>query len=130
MPEKEHQFIMEHHRPLHLSAKTALLTTAAGVIIGGPLLALMGISFLVTMTLLLVTSPLFLIFSPVLFGAACIFGLVMLGLAAAAAMAVVGVSTVAWVLRSSTSRRGVQFHGVGDKLIGSGGGVEEGRGTD
>ncbi|KAL8033304.1 hypothetical protein ABFX02_13G151600 [Erythranthe guttata] len=106
------------------TGKTALLLSVAGIIIGGPLVALMGIIFAVTMTLLLVASPLFIIFSPVLFGAACVFGLVMLGLAAAGAMAVVGVSAVAWVLRPSyASGRGIQFQS--DKLIDSGGGVEQ-----
>ncbi|KAL7130709.1 hypothetical protein ABFS83_13G151700 [Erythranthe nasuta] len=125
MPEKE-QFTTER-MPLQVSGKTALLLSVAGIIIGGPLVALMGIIFAVTMTLLLVASPLFIIFSPVLFGAACVFGLVMLGLAAAGAMAVVGVSAVAWVLRPSyASGRGIQFQS--DKLIdsgGGGGGVEQ-----
>ncbi|KAL7088201.1 hypothetical protein ACP275_13G114200 [Erythranthe tilingii] len=127
MPEKG-QFTTEQ-----VSGKTALILSVAGIIIGGPLVALMGIIFAVTMTLLLVASPLFIIFSPVLFGAACVFGLVMLGLAAAGAMAVVGVSAVAWVLRPSyTSGRGIdQFQS--DKLIDfSGGGdvVEGERGKD
>ncbi|KAI3456754.1 hypothetical protein Pfo_013417 [Paulownia fortunei] len=130
MPEK--QQIMQL-RPLQVSGETALLASIAGVIIGGPLLGLMGISFLATMTLLLVTSPLFIIFSPVLFGAACVFTLVMFGFAAAGAMAVAGVSAVAWVFRSFTSRRapGQLYSGVvSDKLIESGGDAEEERGKD
>ncbi|GFP96647.1 hypothetical protein PHJA_001808800 [Phtheirospermum japonicum] len=56
--------------------------------IGGLLLGLMGISFAATMSLLLVITSLFVIFFPVLFGAACVFGLTMLGLVVAGAMAV------------------------------------------
>ncbi|KAL0443220.1 UNVERIFIED_CONTAM: Oleosin S1-2 [Sesamum latifolium] len=127
---------MEKHQiterePRHFSGRTALLASIAGVIIGGPLLALMGISFLATVTLLLVASPLFLIFSPVLFGAVCVLALAVIGFTAAGAMAVAGVSAVAWVVRSFTSRRALQFHsggGVSDKLIE--GGDEEEQGKD
>lgn len=119
-------------RHLQVSGKTAILASIAGVIIGGPLIGLMGISFLATMTLLLVTSPLFILFSPVLFGAACVFALVMLGFAVAAAMAVAGVSSVGWVLPSFTGRRAGQLYtggGVSDELIiESGGGLEKERG--
>ncbi|KAL2245171.1 oleosin S1-2 [Sesamum indicum] len=125
----------KHHitelEPRHFSGRTVLLASIAGVIIGGPLLALMGISFLATVTLLLVASPLLLIFSPVLFGAACVLALAVIGFAAAGAMAVAGVSAVAWVVRSFTSRRAVQFRsglGVSDKLIE--GGDEEEQGKD
>ncbi|PIN06930.1 hypothetical protein CDL12_20509 [Handroanthus impetiginosus] len=114
-------------RSLRISGKRAFLASIAGLIIGGPLIGLMGISFIATMTLLLVTSPLFIIFSPVLFGAACVFGLTMIGFAVAGAMAVAGVSAVAWALRSLTTRKGVPNYtsaGVSDKMIESGGDAE------
>ncbi|KAK4439646.1 Oleosin S1-2 [Sesamum alatum] len=117
----EKQYQITEREPRHFSGRTAVLASIAGVVIGGPLLALMGISFLATVTLLLVASPLFLIFSPVLFGAACVLALAVIGFVAAGAMAVAGVSAVAWVVRLFTSRIAVQSNGgaggVSDKLI-------------
>lgn len=96
-----------------VSGTTAVLAfIAAGLIIGGPLIGLMGITFAATMTLLLLTSPLFIIFSPVLLGAVCVLALVMVGFAAAGAMAVVGVASMVWIFRSFTG---------GDKLMESAG---------
>ncbi|KAG8365190.1 hypothetical protein BUALT_Bualt18G0078600 [Buddleja alternifolia] len=95
--EKQHQ--MTTAPPHHITGKTVILASVAGAIIGGPLIALMGFSFVATMTILLVTSPLFILFSPLLFGAAFLFTLEMLGFAAAGAMAVAGVSMVARVAR-------------------------------
>lgn len=89
---------MMERRHLHMSTKTAVLTSVAGVIIGGPLVGLMGLSFVATMSLLLLSSPLLIIFSPVLLGAA----LAMIGFAVAGAMAVAGLSSVAWVFRNNS----------------------------
>lgn len=88
------------------SGKTILLTSAAGLIIGGPLLGLMGLVFATTTTLLLLASPLLILFSPLLFGAACVLGLAMLGFTVAGTMAVVGASMVAKVVRPMVSRLG------------------------
>ncbi|KAL6513973.1 hypothetical protein OROHE_019429 [Orobanche hederae] len=96
MPEKQHITPPRSHQ---VSLKTAVMASVAGLVIGGPLLGLMAIT-----TLLVVTSPLFIIFFPVLFGAVCVLGLVMFGLATAGVMALAGLSTMAWVLRSYTSR--------------------------
>ncbi|GER52719.1 oleosin family protein [Striga asiatica] len=116
-PEKQ-QRVGPWRRHLGVSSKTAVMASAAALIVVGPLLCLMGISFAATVALLLVASPLFLIFFPVLFGAACVFGLAMLGFAAAGAMAVAGRFVVAWVLRSAADGRR------------DGDGVEREKGTD
>ncbi|KAL6547030.1 hypothetical protein OROMI_022751 [Orobanche minor] len=101
MPEKQHITPPRSHQ---VSLKTAVMASVAGLVIGGPLLGLMAITFAAAATLLVVTSPLFIIFFPVLFGASCVLGLVMFGLATAGVMALAGLSTMAWVLRSYTSR--------------------------
>ncbi|KAL8462074.1 hypothetical protein ACS0TY_032423 [Phlomoides rotata] len=120
MADKHH--ILTEQRHHHVSVKTAVVASIAGLIIGGPLIGLMGITFAATMTLLLVTSPLFIIFSPVLFGAACVFATVMLGFGVAGAMAVAGVSSVVWILRSFTGAGGGRAYGGGgvDKMMESG----------
>lgn len=91
----------------HVSGKTAVVASVAGLIIGAPLIGLTGMSFAATVTLLLLASPLFIIFSPVLFGAVCLLALALLGFGVAGAMALVGVSSVVYVVRSFTAGRGV-----------------------
>ncbi|KAL6562474.1 hypothetical protein OROGR_003481 [Orobanche gracilis] len=101
IPEKQHITPPRSHQ---VSLKTAVMAFVAGLMIGGPLLGLMAITFAAATTLLVVTSPLFIIFFPVLLCAACVLGLVMFGLATAGIMALAGLSTMAWVFRSYTSR--------------------------
>lgn len=107
----EGQQLIEAGGHRHTSGKTVLYASLAGVAIGGPLLGMMGFSFLATMTLLLVTSPLLILFSPLIFGAACVVGFALLGFAMAGAMAIAGISIVSWVFRSHTGRRAVGYQG-------------------
>ncbi|KAL2455724.1 Oleosin 5 [Forsythia ovata] len=118
----EGQQLMEASGRRHASGKTVLFASLAGVAIGGPLLGMMGFSFLATLTLLLITSPLLILFSPLIFSAACVVGFAFLGFAVAAAMAIAGMSTVTWVYRSLTGRRAVGYHeGAAGKLVEAGG---------
>ncbi|CAI9755054.1 unnamed protein product [Fraxinus pennsylvanica] len=113
----EGQQLMEAGGSRHTSGRTVLYASLAGVATVGPLLGMMGFSFLATMTLLLVTSPLLFLFSPLIFGAACVVGFALLGFSMAGVMAIAGLSIVSWVFRSFTDRRAV---GAG-KLVEAGG---------
>ncbi|XP_059664614.1 oleosin Ara h 10.0101-like [Cornus florida] len=83
-----------------VSGTTVLYSSLAGVAVGGPLLVMMGFSFLATVTLLLVTSPLLISFSPLLFFAAFVLVSIMAGFATTAATALVGISSFVWIFRS------------------------------
>lgn len=107
---------MDRYEHNQISGKTVILASAAGLALGGPFLALMGFSFIASLTLLLVTSPLLIIFSPLMFGAGCIFALAMAGFAVAAAMAFVGLSSIALIFRSFGAGKVIQL-----PLIGFGG---------
>ncbi|XP_010536777.1 PREDICTED: LOW QUALITY PROTEIN: oleosin S1-2 [Tarenaya hassleriana] len=76
-----------------ITTATAVGATAAALAVGGPLLALMSLSFLATATLFLIAAPVLLIFSPVLLGAR------RAGFGAAGAMWVVGLGALVWVGR-------------------------------
>lgn len=80
-----------------LSTRTVIWASLAGLVIGGPLLAMAGFSFLASVTLLLVSSPLLLIFSPVLLGAGAILVAAMAGFGTAAAAGLGGLSSFGWV---------------------------------
>lgn len=92
------------YRPIHgggahqVTGRTVVLGSVA---IGGELLCMMGISFVSTMTLLLITCPLVIIFSPLLLFAGFLFLSVF---AVAAVMALVGMSTIVGILRSYSGR--------------------------
>ncbi|KAL4579950.1 hypothetical protein LXL04_016121 [Taraxacum kok-saghyz] len=93
-----------------VSGKTILLATLSAIAVGGPLLAMMGFSFLSTMTLFIFTSPLLIIFSPLLLGAGFVLVLALVGFGAAALMAIAGLSALGWVLRSVKEH---EFLGLG-----------------
>lgn len=102
MAERNHYQVMDRDRH-EMSGKTRrvmiLMASFAGVVMGGPLLVMMGFSFLASLTLLLVTSPLLIIFSPILFGAGCIFAFAMAGFALAACLGLAGLLSIAWVFK-------------------------------
>ncbi|KAI5572193.1 hypothetical protein BDE02_11G146400 [Populus trichocarpa] len=52
-----------------LSGSSLVYASAACLATGGPLLGMSGLSFLASLTLLLITSPLLLIFRPLVLGA-------------------------------------------------------------
>ncbi|ESR65965.1 hypothetical protein CICLE_v10010352mg, partial [Citrus x clementina] len=83
----------------HVSGKSMLCASLAGVAIGGPLFGMMGFSFLATVTLLLISSPVLLIFSPLLVSAVFVLVGALTGFTAAIAMGIAGVFTLAWICR-------------------------------
>lgn len=118
-----------HQQQQQVSGETVVFASLAGLAIGGPLLAMMGFTFVATITLLLVSSPLLIIFSPLLFFACFVFAAALAGFAAAGAMSMVGLSTIRWIFRSPERRSGELIDGVGltDKMIEFGeGGKEQG----
>lgn len=101
MAERYHYQVMDRDRH-EMSGKTRrviLMASFAGAVMGGPLLVMMGFSFLASLTLLLVTSPLLIIFSPILFGAGCIFAFAMAGFALAACLGLAGLLSISWVFK-------------------------------
>ncbi|KAI9185220.1 hypothetical protein LWI28_005403 [Acer negundo] len=79
-----------------VTSKSVVCASLAGVAVGGPLFGLLGFSFLATLTLLLICFPLILLFSPLLLCVSLLFVGALAGFAAAGAMAVAGVSMLAW----------------------------------
>nr|XP_010912194.1 oleosin S1-2 [Elaeis guineensis] len=77
-----------------ISSTTILYATLSGLAIGGLLLGMMGFTLIASLTLLLVASPLLLLFSPIILPAAFVVAASMAGFSFAAAMAVVGVSAL------------------------------------
>ncbi|OIT27206.1 PREDICTED: uncharacterized protein LOC109214262 [Nicotiana attenuata] len=86
--------------PQQVSRRTVILATLAGIAVEGPLLGMMGFSFVTSLIILVVTSPLLLIVSPLLFGAACIFAFAIAGFGVAGTMAFAGLSSFVLVYRS------------------------------
>ncbi|KAL5735580.1 hypothetical protein ACOSQ2_030368 [Xanthoceras sorbifolium] len=101
-----------HHRNNDAATgKSMLCASLVGLTVGGPLLGMMGFSFISTLTLLLICSPLMLIFSPLLLCAALVLVGALAGFATAGAMAIAGVSTLAWSYREVITRLGLGFGG-------------------
>ncbi|KDP46427.1 hypothetical protein JCGZ_10267 [Jatropha curcas] len=67
--------------------------------VGGGLLALAGITLVGTLIGLAITTPLFVIFSPVLVPAALVIGLSVMAFLASGAMGLTGLSSLSWVLK-------------------------------
>ncbi|XP_051128264.1 oleosin S1-2-like [Andrographis paniculata] len=126
---------IDDRRQSHVSGSSVAQAAVAGLVIGGPLLGLMGISFAATASLMVVASPVLILFSPLLFAAAFVFALAMLGFAAAGAMAITGLLAVGWVFRPAAGyRRSEWLHSGGGgggggpyKLMEGGGAAEERR---
>ncbi|OMP06972.1 Oleosin [Corchorus olitorius] len=107
----------EGYEQQKVSGRSMVWASVAGVAVTAPLLGMMGFSFLATVTLLVVSSPLLLIMSPLLVGVGLVFGFALVGFGVAAAMALAGVSTLAWMyreVRSGFMNRGVKF-GIGEQ---------------
>lgn len=102
--------MMDIVNPQEVSRRTLILATLAGIAVEGPLLGMMGFSFLTSLIILVVTSPLLLIFSPLLFGAACIFAFAIAGFGVAGTMAFAGLSSFVLVYRSLI--KGVRKTGI------------------
>ncbi|KAK8490549.1 hypothetical protein V6N11_055776 [Hibiscus sabdariffa] len=81
------------------SGRSMILAAVAGVALTAPLLGMMGFSFLATLTLLFISLPLLLLFSPLLLFVGLVFMVALAGFAIAATMAFAGVSALAWIYR-------------------------------
>ncbi|KAF3944298.1 hypothetical protein CMV_029221 [Castanea mollissima] len=75
-----------------LAVVLALLT------VGGTLFALSGLTLLCSVIGLAVSTPLFIIFSPVLVPAAIVIGLAVTGFLCAEALGLTGLSSLSWVM--------------------------------
>ncbi|KAH0980693.1 hypothetical protein GBA52_007870 [Prunus armeniaca] len=84
--------------------------------IGVSLVFLMGFSFLASVTLLVLSSPLRLIFIPLLFFTGFVFVGAMTGFAMARAMALTGMSTLGWIFQEPGGTCLLGFGGVAERL--------------
>lgn len=75
-----------------------VMAVLAALPVGGTLLALAGLTLAGSVIGLLVTSPLFIIFSPVLVPAAIVVGLAVAGFLSSGALGLTGLSSLSWVL--------------------------------
>ncbi|XP_043689281.1 oleosin 5-like [Telopea speciosissima] len=85
---------------------TALYATLAGIMIGCPLLCMMGFSFTASAAILLITSPLLFIFSPLLISAAFVLVAAMAGFAAAATLGLAGIWMFRFMIRAKSTTIG------------------------
>ncbi|KAK1430898.1 hypothetical protein QVD17_14002 [Tagetes erecta] len=129
-PDQHHLQRQQHHSypQKQVSTKTLVIATIVGITVGGPLLALMGFIFLATMTLLVISSPILVIFSPVILGAGFVVAAALAGFGAAGLMAVAGLSALGWVYRAVKGGGELQqgLESVAGKLMESGENVKEG----
>lgn len=86
--------------PQQVNRRTVICATVAGLAIEAPILGLMGFSFLSSLILLVITSPLLILFSPLLMGAAAVLAVAMAGFGVAGITAVLGLSSFVLVYRS------------------------------
>ncbi|XP_071730290.1 oleosin 5-like [Rutidosis leptorrhynchoides] len=122
----QYQTHLKQYKHQQISTKTMLFATVVGLTIGGPLLAMMGFSFLATMTLFVVTSPLLLIFSPVIAGALFAVLAALVGFAAAGTMAILGLSALGWVFRTVKTQQLTQgIESAAGKLVDYGENIKE-----
>ncbi|EOY11882.1 hypothetical protein QUC31_001534 [Theobroma cacao] len=91
----------------NVSGRSMVCTSLAGVAVTAPLLGMMGFSFMATLVLLVISSPLLFIFSPLLLCVGLVFAGALAGFAVAATMALAGVSTLAWMYREIGGSAGV-----------------------
>ncbi|XP_027358765.1 P24 oleosin-like [Abrus precatorius] len=75
-----------------------VLAVVAGVFIGGTLLFLSGISLIASLIGLAITTPLFILFSPVLVPATITIGLAVAGVLASGACGLMGLMSFSWVI--------------------------------
>ncbi|XP_038995791.1 oleosin S1-2-like [Hibiscus syriacus] len=81
------------------TGRSMMLAAMAGVALTAPLLGMMGFGFLATSTLLFISLPLLLLFSPLLLFVGLVFTVALAGFAIAATMAFAGVSALVWMYR-------------------------------
>ncbi|CAN4102561.1 unnamed protein product [Withania somnifera] len=86
--------------PQQADRRTVIWATVAGLAIEAPILGLMGFSFLTSLILLVITSPLLVIFSPLLMGAAAVLAVALMGFGVAGTTAILGLTSFVLVHRS------------------------------
>ena len=86
--------VAEHH-----ISGTVLYAPIASIVISSPLLGMMGFALLVTATLMLLATPVMLLFSPVIVPAGLVLAASILGFGVAAGTAFVGLSVLMWAFR-------------------------------
>ena len=109
MAENREVFISGHDHQRHVHGRQVVCASLAGIAIGGPLLSTMGLSFIASMAILLVSTPLLLLFSPIIFFAGLVLVGAVAGFSMAALMAMSGLSTLEWVFHQVKGRRDVGF---------------------
>ncbi|CAN6450450.1 unnamed protein product [Victoria cruziana] len=82
------------------AGSAAFLATMASVAVVFPLLGMMGFSLFASFTILLLASPLSLLFSPVLLPAAIVLAGAVVAFSFASLLAVSGLTAFAWIYRS------------------------------
>ncbi|KMT12656.1 hypothetical protein BVRB_4g091150 [Beta vulgaris subsp. vulgaris] len=87
-------------RGLIMRIRRVVGATAAGAVVGGPLVVGMAITLVVSLSLAVVGIPVMLIFSPILLFGTFILVTAILGFSLAAVMALAGISTLNWVFQS------------------------------
>ncbi|KAJ1412161.1 Oleosin [Sesbania bispinosa] len=79
-------------------SSSQVIAVAAGLPVGGILLALAGLTLVGTLTGLALTTPLFILFSPVLVPATIVVGLAVAGFLTSGACGLTALSSFSWVL--------------------------------
>ncbi|OIW16416.1 hypothetical protein TanjilG_19132 [Lupinus angustifolius] len=100
---------------MELSNMTLLSASLSAIVIAGPLLGMMLFSFIASSALVIVCSPLFLLFSPLLLGVAFVFVATLAGFAIAAAMGLIALSMLGWVAKET---RVIKFGDSGYRMRG------------
>ncbi|KAK6947147.1 Oleosin [Dillenia turbinata] len=89
-----------------MSPKTVVYASVTSIAIAGPLLAMMGFTLSATVILLLISSPLLLLFGPLLFFVGLLFAAALAGFAVSAALCLAGMFAFRWVYKSFGSGDG------------------------
>lgn len=97
-PQHQHGGGMKSHYQQRGPSTTKVLAVLALLPVGGTLLALSGLTLLCSVIGLAVSTPLFIIFSPVLVPAAIVIGLAVTGILCAEAFGLTGLSSLSWFL--------------------------------
>ncbi|KAK6934669.1 Oleosin [Dillenia turbinata] len=89
-----------------MSPKIVVYASVTSMAIAGPLLAMMGFTLSATVILFLISSPLLLLFSPLLFFVGLLFAAALAGFAVSAALGVAGMFAFRWVYKSGRGNGG------------------------
>ncbi|KAF5479651.1 hypothetical protein F2P56_000455 [Juglans regia] len=105
MTDRPHQLLVHPQRHYNGGPKsqrgpsaTKILAVLGGLPVGGTLLALAGLTLVGSLIGLAITTPLFIICSPVLVPAAIAIGLAIIGFLCSGALGLTGLVSLSWVL--------------------------------